>query len=314
MSWTVYITTNTMEKQLDSAALLASERSNDTPMNPTNAAPVEPARRQFGAVAAAYATSAVHASGPDLAALVEAAALTGSEQVLDLGCGAGHTALAVAAKAASVTAVDVTPEMLAVAESLAAARGLANIRFQRADVADLPFPDASFDLITSRFSAHHYADPAQALREAARVLRSGGRLLLIDTIAPETPALDTFYNAAELLRDGSHVRNWRLSEWRQVFAQAGFALSTLSEFGIDLDGDPWVQRSQTPPEHIAAIKALFASAIPSARAAFALRDGPSWGWRIPAALLRGMTATDVSAQAGATRERWDSGSRSTLQP
>jgi SAM-dependent methyltransferase len=249
---------------------------------------VRQVRRQFGAVAAAYATSAVHAAGPDLAALVEAAALTGGERVLDLGCGAGHTALALAPRAARVMAVDVTPEMLAVASALAAQRGITNVEFHRADAASLPFDDAGFALVTSRFAAHHFAAPAQALAEAARVLRPGGRLLLVDTVAPEDPALDTFFNAAELLRDGSHVRNWRLSEWWRLLADAGFAAQVVLHFAIDLDGPSWVQRSRTPPVMVAAIRALFAAASPAAREAFALRDdgGAGWGWRIPAALLR----------------------------
>jgi SAM-dependent methyltransferase len=247
----------------------------------------DPVRRQFGAVAAAYATSSYHAAGPDLAALVQAAGLTGREHVLDLGCGAGHTAFAIAPHAASVTAVDLTPEMLEVAAGLAAERGVTNVTFRPADVAALPFDDASFDLVTSRVSAHHYADPATALVEAARVLRPGGMILLIDTIAPEDPALDTFYNAVELLRDGSHVRNRRISEWAHMLAAAGFAPETLLEFTIELDGDSWVQRSQTPPDLVAAIRALFAHATPAARAAFALRDDGDWGWTIPAVLMRG---------------------------
>lgn len=243
-------------------------------------------QRQFGAVAAAYATSAVHASGPDLAALVEAAALTGREHVLDLGCGAGHTARAVAPRAAHVTAVDVTPEMLAVAAGLARDRGLQNVELRHADVAALPFEDARFDLVTSRFSAHHYGDPARALAEAARVLRPGGRFLLIDTVAPEDAALDTFYNAVEYLRDDSHVRNWRISEWRRLFAGAGFTAEVLLDHTIDLDGPSWVQRSQTQPDRVAAIRTVFAQASPAARTAFAVRAGEDWGWRIPAVLLQ----------------------------
>lgn len=248
---------------------------------------VESVRRQFGAVAAAYATSAVHASGRDLAALVEAAQLTGREEVLDLGCGAGHTALAVAPRSARVTAVDVTPEMLAAAAGLAEARGITNVSFRLADVARLPFEDSSFDLITSRYSAHHYGDPARALAEAARVLRRHGRILLIDTVAPEDPALDTFFNAVELLRDASHVRNWRVSEWKRMLTEGGFTAEVLFQMELDLEGESWVQRMQTPPGRVAAIQALFESAPAAAREAFGLRLGHGWGWRIPVALLRG---------------------------
>ncbi|HEY7294056.1 MAG TPA: methyltransferase domain-containing protein [Dehalococcoidia bacterium] len=246
----------------------------------------ESVREQFGAIAAAYAVSPVHASGPDLAQLIEAAALSGSERVLDLGCGAGHTALAAAPRAAEVVAVDVTPEMLEVAAGLAARRGLRNIEFRRADVAALPFPDGSFDVVTSRYSAHHYADPQQALREAARVLRPGGRFLLVDTVAPEMPFLDTFFNAVEFLRDPSHVRNCRISEWGRLFAAAGFACETLLEDTIPLEGDSWVERSRTAPDRVAAIKAVFATAPPAACEAFQLRMS-GWGWTIPMALLRG---------------------------
>ena len=146
----------------------------------TQANLTESIQSQFGAVAANYATSAVHAGGADLQALVAAARLTGEERVLDIGCGAGHTALAVAPGAASVTAVDLTREMLEVAAALARERGITNITFEPADVSALPFPDATFDIVTSRYSAHHYGAPEKALAEAARVLRPGGRLLLVE--------------------------------------------------------------------------------------------------------------------------------------
>ena len=76
-------------------------------------------QRQFGAVAAAYATSAVHAAGPDLVALAAAAAASGAARALDIACGAGHTALAIAAHVAEVTALDLTEAMLEQARRLA---------------------------------------------------------------------------------------------------------------------------------------------------------------------------------------------------
>lgn len=257
----------------------------------SSALPAGDVRRQFGAVAAAYASSSYHSAGPDLPELVKAAGLTGRERVLDLGCGAGHTALAVAPHAAEVVAVDLTPEMLGVAEALAQQRGASNISFRLADVAALPFEDASFDAVTSRVSAHHYAEPAKAMAEAARVLRPGGALLLVDTMAPEDPALDTFYNGVEILRDPSHVRNWSVSGWQRMLTAAGFASAEVRySFMLDLPGDNWTERMQTPADNVTGIKAMFASATPAAREFFRLKLGSDWGWTIPIALIEARKA------------------------
>lgn len=243
-------------------------------------------RRQFGDVAAQYATSPIHASGPDLEAMLAAVPLTGGERLLDAGCGAGHTALAFAPRVAEVVAVDLTEPMLAQARRLAAGRGLTNVTFQQGDIEDLPFPDASFDIVTSRYSAHHYPHPAAALREVARVLRPGGACLLVDVVAPDDPAQDTFLNAIELLRDPSHVRDHTAAQWLALLTGAGLRAEALGRWPLRLAFEAWVRRMNTPARSIAALRGLLAGAPAEVRAAFAIE--PDGSFTVPVALLRGL--------------------------
>lgn len=228
---------------------------------------------QFGAVAANYATSAVHTSGPDLAAMLAALPLRGDERVLDAGCGTGHTALAFAPHVASIVGLDLTLAMLAQGRRLAHERGLTNISFERGDVEQLAYPDASFDLVTSRYSAHHYPHPATALREFARVLRPGGILLLVDVVTPEAPVSDTFLNAIELLRDPSHVRDHTPEQWLALMTAAGFAARVVGEWPLRLDFESWVARMNTPFLAITQIRALIDGATREVRTTLAIADG-----------------------------------------
>lgn len=131
---------------------------------------------QFGPQAGAYVSSAVHASGADLDAVAALAARTKPARALDLGCGGGHVAYALAPHARSVAAVDLSAEMLAAVGAEAARRGLKNIETVQAPAENLPFADGAFDCLVSRYSAHHWRDVAAGLREARRVLRPAPRL------------------------------------------------------------------------------------------------------------------------------------------
>src|SRR5258708_7078432 len=155
-------------------------------------------QNQFGKVAANYRTSSVHASGEDLQWMVQTAQLTGTERVLDAACGAGHTAVTFAPHVREVVALDFTPAMLEQVEQLAAERQLTNISSRSGDVEKLPFEAHSFDLVVTRYAAHHWPHPLTALQEIARVLKPGGQFLLDDTVAPAEPLHDTFMQAVEL--------------------------------------------------------------------------------------------------------------------
>lgn len=217
---------------------------------------------QFGAVAANYVTSNVHAKGPDLAWLVQAAALTGSERVLDVATGGGHAAFALAPQAATIVALDLTRPMLEVAQAEAQARHLHNISYLAGDAHALPCADDSFDVVVCRHAAHHFPNVAQAVHEWARVLKPGGKLLLIDSTSPEEPEADALLNQIETLRDPSHVRDHRLSEWTALLQQAGLTLHEVREQSLFLDIPSWTQRMLTPPEAVAIIEQLLHTASP----------------------------------------------------
>lgn len=219
--------------------------------------------KQFGARAASYLTSAVHSKGADLDQLTEIVWKAKPSRVLDLGCGAGHASFAAAAgEAKRVTAYDPSPDMLAIVAEEGARRGFNNLDTQVGAAESLPFESGTFDLIVTRYSAHHWANVPAALAECARVATPGARLIAIDLISPETPLLDTSLQVVEFLRDASHVRNYRISEWRAMLDAAGFRAPSITTWKLTLEFASWIERIGTPPERVAALRAVF-GALPS---------------------------------------------------
>jgi SAM-dependent methyltransferase len=211
---------------------------------------------QFGSRAAAYLTSAVHARGEDLDAVAALVRARPDARVLDLGCGGGHVTFAAAPHVREVVAYDLSPEMLDVVARAAHDRGLGNVTTRQGVVESLPFADASFDVVLSRYSAHHWSDVDAALREAARVLKPDGVVGIADSISPGTPLLDSWLQAIELLRDPSHVRSYSGAEWEAALARAGLAVRAVSRHRVRLVFDVWIERMRTPKVQADAIRAM----------------------------------------------------------
>lgn len=231
---------------------------------------------QFGSRAEAYLTSAVHVRSPDLDALVALMQDRGDARVLDLGCGGGHVTFNVAPLVREIVAYDLSPEMLAVVARSAGERGLRNVTTRQGTVESLPFADGSFDAVLSRFSAHHWSNLDAALREAARVAKSGGMIAIADTVTPGVPLLDTYFQAIELLRDCSHVRNYSRAEWDAAITRAGLLPGSVAAFRLRLDFKSWVERMNTPKLQVEAIRALQTSVSALATRHFATEADGSY--------------------------------------
>ena len=232
--------------------------------------------RQYSARANDYVASEVHRQGADLDQIEALLKAQRYEKLLDLGCGGGHVSYRAAPLVGQVVACDVTASMLGVVEAAATAQGLPNITVQQAPAERLPFVDASFDIVVARFTTHHWQDRDAGLREARRVLKPGGRAVFIDTIAPENPLLDTYLQAIELLRDISHVRNYRLSEWIAALAHAGFAVESLTPRRLVLGFGDWLALTKTDADHVVAIRSLQRLAPEEVRGHFAMAEDGSF--------------------------------------
>jgi ubiquinone/menaquinone biosynthesis C-methylase UbiE len=246
-------------------------------------------RDRFGSSAANYTASQIHAQGEDLGWLIDAHALRGDEWVLDVGTGTGNAAFAFSSYVGMVEGIDITPAMLAQAEMTAEERKLTNVHFSVGDVEDIPRDDNTYDIVVSRWCAHHYGNIRLAVSEIARVLKPGGVFLLIDSIVPHNARLDTFVNTLEMLRDNGHVRNYSIHEWLEFTEIVGMHGEVLYEWLLRLDGDSWVERIKTPPVHIATIKALLADADSETRAAINITDEShpaGWGFDLPSMLMK----------------------------
>jgi SAM-dependent methyltransferase len=185
--------------------------------------------------------------------LVGWSVLTGRERVLDVACGPGIVAAALAPRARWVAGVDVTPAMIARGREIVTAR---NVAFVLGDVESLPFAGAAFDRVLCRRSFHHFPDPAPVLAEMARVCVAGGAVVIEDQAPPPDPEAAETMSAIERLRDPSHTSAVAPAAWEALFEGCGLALEKIDLSSRKMDVDEWMNRAHPPPESAARARAL----------------------------------------------------------
>jgi SAM-dependent methyltransferase len=189
----------------------------------------------------AYVQSDAHRTGEDLDQLVAWAA--GARTALDVATGGGHVARRLREAGLEVVTSDPAPGM-------------------RPDVVSraesLPFADGAFDVVACRTAAHHFADPAAAVREMARVSRD--RVLLVDTVF-----MGDDVEEAERRRDPSHVRNYTEAEWRGFVVDAGLGIDEVRFSAHTIDFAAWLTRTGCEGEEAQAVEALLGDRVAGGR-------------------------------------------------
>lgn len=225
-------------------------------------------QQRFGQFAANYITSERHAKGGELDLLIEMAQPQPGWRALDVATGGGHTALAFAPHVREVVATDLTPKMLTQAQAfISDTEQGGNVRYALADAERLPFAAEQFDLVTCRIAPHHFPDAWRFVQESARVLVSGGLLLVQDHLSPDGENAAIYLNSFERLRDPSHVRAFAGYEWRGMFADADLTVEQEQTIQHDLNLETWAARQANPPDVVQKLHILMRQA-PAAVAAW----------------------------------------------
>ena len=179
--------------------------------------------------------------------MLEKLPLDSAHTALDVATGTGEFARALSKRVASVVGIDATETMLKEGERYLRERGIDNISFQGGVAEALPYEDESFDVVTSRFAFHHFADPKPVVSEMARVCKRGGYVLVVDIVPPDTSA-ETEYNYYEWLRDDSHTRCLAERELQTLYALFGLDAVSARSRDTEMPLLEWFDFARTPEE------------------------------------------------------------------
>ena len=239
---------------------------------------------QFTRQAVPFATAPGIQDETALRLVVEFSGAGPDDTVLDVACGPGIVVCAFARVVKHATGLDLTPAMLDRARALQGEKGLGNITWQLGEAMPLPYQDASFSIITSRFAFHHFLDPLAAIKEMARVCRPGGKVVVVDS----APAPDTAnaFNAMELVRDPSHTRAMPLEELKDLYRQAGLPEPRTTGYRLEGELEGLIERSFPNPGDDETLRRIFRASVDGDTLGIGARlDGETIRYGYPVAVL-----------------------------
>jgi ubiquinone/menaquinone biosynthesis C-methylase UbiE len=185
---------------------------------------------------------------PHLLWVIDRLGLQPHFEVLDVAAGNGLLSRTLAPHVKQVVAVDITSEMLAQGRVNAEQSGIANICFEQGIAENLPYPANAFDLVITRFSFHHFLHPEVVAQEMHRVCCAGGKVVVIDIVAPEDQSLAATYNHYERLRDTTHTEALSPSRLKAVVKQTGAEIIHDYMRDVEMDLHDWLDFTQTPSQ------------------------------------------------------------------
>jgi len=242
----------------------------------------------FSRQAAAFARSPLHRDPERLRRLIDWADPQPGETALDIACGPGLVGRAIAERGALVVGIDLTDAMLREASRDDRVVG-AGLSLVRGSAEHLPFGDRLFDLVICRNAFHHFPDPLRVMSEAARVLRTGGRMVLEDMQAPEGLVLRDAFEVIERLRDATHARTLTRSRFLRLMTEAGLRPAGERTVQMTVDFDEWIDRAFPGPAARARARWLVESDSGGALSGRRVwREGDRLMFERPSLLLRGV--------------------------
>ena len=218
-------------------------------------------RDQFTKQAIPFATAPGIKDEEALTLVVNFTGAGPDDTVLDVACGPGLVVCAFARVVRHATGIDLVPAMIEQARVLQQQKGMTNVSWQVSDVLPLPYPDAAFSIVTSRYAFHHFLDPKAVLAEMKRVCRPGGKIVVIDVIASPDPEKAAAYNRMEKLRDPSHVRGLPLTELAMLFQQITLPAPRKTFYRLEGEVEGLIQRSFPNSGDADKIRQMFVDAL-----------------------------------------------------